>query len=134
MDKYEDIINLPHHKSTKYPHMSMYDRAAQFSPFAALVGHDEAIKETARLTDKKIELSEYEMSVLDEKFQVVIENIGTTKVFTFEYFVPDIKKEGGKYTTITGCIKNVDTVNGVVTLKDYTAININDIVDINTNL
>lgn len=130
MNKYDDIINLPHHKSTKYPSMSNYDRAAQFSPFAALVGHDEAIKETARQTTKKIELSEYEKSILDEKMQDVISNINTSKIFTFEYFVPDKFKEGGEYTTIANCIKNVDVVNGVIILRDYTIININDIIDI----
>ena len=65
--KYADIINLPHHQSRKHPHMPVEDRAAQFSPFAALTGHDAAIKETARLTDRKIELDEYEIAALDEK-------------------------------------------------------------------
>lgn len=131
MGKYDDIINLPYQKSTKYPHMSNYDRAAQFSPFAALVGHDEAIKETARQTDKKIELSEYEKSILDEKFQIVMDNIGNDKLFTFEYFVKDSKKEGGLYRSITGSIKTVDTVNRLVILRDYTSISIADIIDIN---
>ena len=71
MSEYEDIINLPHPTSSRHPRMSLYDRAAQFSPFAALTGHDEAVKETARLTDKKIELDDDTKAKLNEKLQII---------------------------------------------------------------
>ena len=74
-DKYNDIINLPHHRSEKHPQMSMINRAAQFSPFAALTGHDAAIKETARLTDERIELDESAKAIIDERLQYIEENI-----------------------------------------------------------
>ena len=86
LHKYDDIIGMPHHQSSKHPHMPLADRAAQFSPFAALSGHGDAIRETARLTDKKMELSEDQREHLNDRFAFVIENIreqrkGKTKIF-----------------------------------------------------
>ena len=91
MDPYEDIINLPHHVSPKRPQMSMQDRAAQFSPFAALTGYEDAIKETGRLTDVKIELSDEDRELLDQKQQYLQEHIGDRPEITITYFVPDEK-------------------------------------------
>ena len=86
--KYDDIINLPHHDSKKHPQMSLHDRAAQFSPFAALTGHKAAINETARLTDEKQILSEDVIAKLNEQLNLIKENIGTNPIVTITYFVP----------------------------------------------
>ena len=96
--KYEDIINMPHHVSASRPRMSMIDRAAQFSPFAALTGYDAAVKETARLTDKCIEPDEYEKAALDEKLRIALKN--PEKEITITYFKPDAKKDGGAISTV----------------------------------
>ena len=130
IDMYNDIIDKPHHVSSKRPHMSMYDRAAQFAPFAALTGHDEAIEETARLTDRRIELSEDEKIELDSKFQYVMEHVGDGTEFEFTYFVPDATKSGGKYITYVGAIRNIDIFKGIITFTDKSAIKIADIVNI----
>lgn len=96
---YEDILRLPHHKAANRPHMSMHDRAAQFSPFAALTGFDGVIAETGRRTDQKVELSEYQMTLLDQKLTLIDDAIqdGYHPVVTVVYFVPDTKKDGGSY-------------------------------------
>ncbi len=93
MGKYDDIINLPHFVSKKHPQMSLYQRSAQFAPFAALVGYDEAIEETARLTDKKIELSDGEIEIINSKLQEIKEIIDNKPQIEITYFVPDSKKE-----------------------------------------
>ena len=85
-NNYEDIINLPHHVSTKRPQMPLKDRAAQFAPFAALTGHDEAIKETARLTDERIELDESTLAILNDKIQIILDNLDIEPEITVTYF------------------------------------------------
>lgn len=92
-DQYDDIINLPHHVSKTRPQMSMVDRAAQFSPFAALTGYDAAIKETGRLTDEKVNLSEEEKEALDRKQQILMEWLGDHPALTITFFVPDEKSQ-----------------------------------------
>lgn len=104
-DQYDDIINLPHHVSKTRPQMSMVDRAAQFSPFAALTGYDAAIKETGRLTDEKVNLSEEEKEALDRKQQILMEWLGDHPALTITFFVPDEKKSGGAYMTKSGNLK-----------------------------
>lgn len=126
--KYEDIINMPHHVSSKRQPMSMIDRAAQFSPFAALTGYDAAVKETARLTDKRIELDEYEKAALDAKLRITLENRGEEIIIT--YFKPDTKKDGGAYISITGKIKKIDEYKREVILVDGLKISIEDIMEI----
>ena len=116
--KYNDIINLPHHQSSKHPRMSIHDRAAQFSPFAALTGHDEAIKETARLTDEWVELDEDVKVELDKKIRFIKENIGTDLEVTITYFKPDETKEGGKYCSVTGQVKKIDEYSNTILMKD----------------
>lgn len=106
--KYDDIISLPRPVS-RHPRMPMGDRAAQFSPFQALSGHGDAIKETARLTDRKIELTEDEKTVLDEKLRLLLET-GGTGVFT--WFLPDERKDGGAYITAEGVVKKIDPLEG----------------------
>ena len=109
---YSYIIHLPHHKAANRPHMSMYDRAAQFSPFAALSGFDGVIAETGRLTDRRIELSESERSLLDQKLTLIDDVIqdGYHPEITVEYFVADQRKDGGEYREYTGKVRQIDTV------------------------
>ena len=121
---YEDIINLPHHVSAKRPQMSMLDRAAQFSPFAALTGYDDAIHETGRLTDKKIDLSE----------QILMERLGDHPALTVTYFVPDAKKSGGAYVTKRGNLKKIDEFERLMMLMDGTKIPLDDVADIESEL
>lgn len=110
-DEYKDIINLPHHVSSKRPQMPMLDRAAQFSPFAALTGYDDAIHETARLTNDKIDLSEEEKETLDRKQQILSEKLSVHPALTITYFVPDARKSGGAYVTISGNLKRLTALN-----------------------
>ena len=127
MGAYDDIINLPHPTSARHPRMPLADRAAIFSPFQALVGHGAAIEETARLTDHKIELTEDEKAVLDEKLRLLLE---TGAPGTFTWFQPDEKKDGGAYVTNLGTIKKIDPLQGIVVLMDGTVIPIEDILEI----
>ncbi len=127
MGAYDDIINLPHPSSAKHPRMPMSDRAAQFSPFAALTGHGAAIEETARLTDRRIELTEEEKTVLDEKLRLLLETGGEGMI---TYFLPDERKDGGAYVAKLGTIKKIDPLEGRVILTDRTAIPIKDILEI----
>ena len=127
MGAYDDIINLPRPTSARHPRMPMIDRAAQFSPFAALVGHGAAIEETARITDQKAELTEDEMALLDERLRLLLETGGAG---AFTYFLPDERKEGGAYVTAVGAVKKIDPLEGVVILTDGTVIPIEDIGEI----
>ena len=127
MGAYDDIINLPHPNSAKHPRMSMIDRAAQFSSFAALTGHGAAIEETARLTDRRIELTEEEKTVLDEKLRLLLETVGEGMI---TYFLPDERKDGWAYVTKLGTIKKIDPLEGRVILTDHTPIHIEDILEI----
>ena len=127
---YDDVINLPHHVSSKRPQMSMLDRAAQFSPFAALTGYDDAIQETERLTDEKINLSEEEKEALDRKQQILLERLDERPALTVIYFVPDEKKSGGAYVTKSGNLKKIDEVERMMTLTDGTKISLDDVYDI----
>ena len=109
---YADILMLPHHKAANRPHMSMHDRAAQFSPFAALTGFDGVIAETGRRTDRKIELSESQMILLNQKLTLIDDTIqdGYHPMVTVVYFVPDARKDGGSYQEHTGEVRQVDPV------------------------
>ena len=108
---YADILTLPHHKAANRPHMSMHDRAAQFSPFAALTGFDGVIAETGRMTDRKAELSESQMILLNQKLTLIDDAIqdGDHPLVTAVYFVPDAKKDGGSYQEYTGKVRQVDS-------------------------
>lgn len=125
---YEDIINLPHHVSKKRPQMPMADRAAQFSPFAALTGHDAAIKETARLTEDRIDLDEGELEILNMRFQLLFDNLDSSPEVTFTWFKPDIRKAGGSYETTHGTVKKIDHQNRLITMHDQTTIPMDDVV------
>ena len=127
MGAYDDIINLPHPTSARHPRMPMADRAAQFSPFAALTGHGAAIRETARLTDRKIELTEDEKTVLDEKLCLLLDT-GGEAVFT--WFLPDERKDGGAYVTAAGSIRKLDLPGRRVILTGGAVIPVEDILEI----
>ena len=127
MSEYDDIIDLPRPKSKHEP-MPMSDRAAQFSPFAALTGYGDAIDETARLTDARIELSEEERAELDYKQQYLAALDAPTVTVT--YFVPDERKSGGAYVTHTGVLKRVDEVERMVVFKDGLRVPLDEVMDI----
>lgn len=133
-DTYEDIINLEHHTSKKHPNMSITDRAAQFSPFAALTGHEEALKETERLTDYKIELEDELKDRLDEKIKIIIDKIEQKPEITITYYIPDEKKSGGKYAEETGCIVKIDSINGNIYMDNGKKIKVEDIIDLDSNI
>lgn len=128
--KYDDIINLPHHVSNKHPRMSLEDRSAQFAPFSALTGYADAIKETERVTDRRKDIDENLQSVLDNKLHLIKESINTRPKITFTYFVPDLKKYGGEYVTVTGIVRKIDNYDQVIILEDMTKIPIFEVIDI----
>ncbi|HBQ29403.1 MAG TPA: hypothetical protein DD719_08525 [Desulfotomaculum sp.] len=134
MNPYDDIINLPHHTSTSRPRMSAHDRAAQFSPFAALTGYDAAINETARLTDKRAELDEYSKADLNERLYIIQGQMDEQPEVSITYFQPDKKKSGGAYITATGCVKKIDEYERTLVMKDETKIPIDDIFEIDGEL
>ena len=127
MNKYSDIIDHPHHQSKTRPHMSMQQRAAQFMPFAALSGFDDAVKETFRITDQRVELDEDELALLNDKLQYLYVTKSSHPQVSITYFVNDIAKEGGSYETITGTVKNIDSVFYAVVMDDGMIIPIKDI-------
>ena len=132
--QYDDIIDLPHHVSATRPRMSMIDRAAQFSPFAALTGYDAAIKETGRLTDRRIELTEDSRATLDRKQQLLLDNLADHPEVSVTYFVPDERKAGGAYITVTGNVKKVDDYQRLLILTDGTKIPLDEILDMESEL
>lgn len=125
--KYHDIINLPHHTSPRRSHMAMTDRVAQFFPFAALTGYDAAVKETARLADRRIELDEYEKADLDERLRLIQEHLGEQPDIKIKFFKPDERKAGGAYLSITGVIKKIDSFERYVVMIDGKKIPIDEI-------
>ena len=130
MGKYDDIINLPHHVSSIHPHMPMIDRAAQFQPFRALVGYEDAVHETARLTDERVELTEDEKALLDTKLQKLADSLSCQPQVTVTWFQPDKRKTGGAYVTTTGQLKKIDDFAGVLILLGGERIMIGDILNI----
>ena len=127
---YGDIINLPHHVSTTHSHMTAIDRAAQFSPFAALTGYDAAIKETARLTEERVKLDEYMKDVLNYRLLIIADRIKDHPKIAITYFQPDAKKNGGNYVTAISTAKKIDEYERVVVMTDGTSIPIGEIISI----
>ena len=127
--RYDDIIHLPHPEPKRHQRMPMEKRAAQFSPFAALTGHEDAINETARLTETKVELDENTKAILDAILQAIQDSRekGEEQEATFTWFQPDKKKDGGSYTVSTGTVKKIDAVFRKVILMDGQEIPIDDI-------
>lgn len=131
---YKDIINLPHPQSIKHPQMSIHDRAAQFSPFAALTSHGTAIKETSRLTDRRIEISEDRKIMLDIKLAILADKIADRPEAAITYFLPDEKKAGGSYVTVSGTVKKIDSYERMMVLVEGKKIFIDDILEIESEL
>ena len=129
-NRYDEIINLPHHVSTTRPQMPLSDRAAQFAPFAALTGYDSAIKETGRLTDERIELDEEALAALDRKYQLLMDALDDEPEVTIIYFQPDERKAGGQYVSATGTVKKVDTFGRRILLQDGTRIPLDSVYDL----
>ena len=127
IDRYDDIINLPHPEPTTRPRMAMENRAAQFSPFAALTGYDDATREEARLVDIKQELSEDMKDMLDAKLAIIEQHIKEVPSVAVTYFLPDTKKAGGRYVTVSGKVKKLDGVESVIHMTDGTKIPIGDV-------
>lgn len=126
-NKYDDMIYLPNPTPTCKPRMSLHDRAAQFSPFAALTGYDDAVEETARLTDTRLELSEDMKTILNEKMQMIVDNMDSEPIVTITYFVPDKKKSGGAYVDVTGVVKEIDEYERCIVMTDKKKIPIEQI-------
>ena len=131
---YDDIINLPHHVSKTRPRMSLEQRSAQFAPFSALTGYEDEIIETGRLTTDRIDLDEERKQILDRKLKAIIENISIQPLIRLTYFVPDNKKDGGAYVTTTGKVRKIDTYKNIIVLADKLEIQINNIIDIDTDM
>lgn len=127
---YDDIIDLLHPTSERHPRMPMANRAAQFSPFAALTGYEDTVKETARLTDRKAELTEEEKSVLDARLRLLEGRAGGGEGVSLTYFQPDSRKQGGTYRTVTGAVKKWDGYTREVVLTDGRRIPVEDILEI----
>lgn len=130
---YDDIMHLPHPVSTKHPPMPVSVRAAQYSPFAALTGHDAAIRETARLTERKLELDEDTINILDMKLHVLSERINEQPEVSITYFKADKAKEGGSYETIMGFIRKIDMNRHTVVMENGNVILIDDIFEIESD-
>ena len=130
MSKYDEIINIPHFDPVNHKRMSMMERSAQFSPFAALTGYSESVKETARLTKGKIELSEDMKYEIDNKLQLIDDHIKEKPEVSVLYFIRDKKKSGGDYNEYTGVIRRIDKVNSKIIFADKTVIDLKDIIDI----
>lgn len=128
--RYDDIINLQHHQSVTRKHMSMCDRAAQFMPFQALTGYGDAVKETARLTEKRIELDEYAKAEINAKLQFLQEHMDDGLEVIVTYFVPDEKKAGGKYVTDTGTVKKIQKFERILIMENESEIPIEEIYSI----
>ena len=131
MSEYDDIIDLPRPKSAHEP-MPMGDRAAQFSPFAALTGYEDAIDETARLTDARVELGESAVEELERKLIDLAARISERPEISVTYFVPDARKEGGAYVTRTGTLKRIDELGRELVFADGARIAVGDIISVET--
>ncbi len=132
--RYDDIINLPHPTSLKHPRMSVYNRAAQFSPFSALTGYDELVDETARLTESRSELDEQRKAALDESLRLLLEHINEAPELNIMYFVPDLRKYGGEYVSHSGRLRRIDGFERSVLFEDGLKVSIDDIYDIDSPL
>ena len=128
--RYDDIIFLPHHQSTERAHMSLHDRAAQFAPFAALTGHEEAIEETARITDEKIILDETVIDRINETLYEISLHLSEKWNVSISYFKPDTLKQGGAYLTDVGSIKRIDAIEKLVIMDSGIKIKMEQIVGI----
>lgn len=132
--RYDDMVYMQNPTPTCKPRMSLCDRAAQFSPFAALTGYEDAVEETARLTDKRLELSEEMKTILNEKMQMIVDNLDSEPIVTITYFVPDKKKSGGAYVGVTGVVKEIDEYERCIVMTYKKKIPIEQIREIDGEL
>lgn len=132
--KYDEIINFPHHVSKTRPQMPMSDRAAQFSPFAALTGYDSAIKETGRLTDEKIDLDEESLTALNMRYQMLTDALEERPEVRITYFKPDERKAGGAYVTTAGAVRKIDDFEQTIIMQDGTRIPMGDVLSLEGEL
>lgn len=145
--RYDDMLHLPHHVSRRHPPMTLANRAAQFAPFAALTGYDAELEEAGRRTDRRIELSESERALLDERLRLLQAWLSrmpgkwaapatpdfTMPEVTVTYFIPDERKEGGAYTAITGTLRRIDPIQRTLLMTDGTDIPLDDVLQISSN-
>ena len=130
MNRYDDIINLPHHISPTRKQMSMHDRAAQFAPFAALVGYDDAVAETARLTETRPELDEQEQRAINERLAYIADHINEQPQMCIRYFIPDERKNGGAIVEVSGKTYRISNTDATIVLTDGCKIRLSDIIDL----
>ena len=130
---YEDIINLPRPVSKKHPQPPLSERAARFAPFAAITGYEEMVLEEARVTEEKIELDECALILLDKKLNILQKHLSQSPEITVTYFVPDKKKTGGAYRTITGIVKRIDPYQKILILQNDEKIQIEDIYNLKSD-
>ena len=131
---YEDIVNLPRHISQVHPQATMADRAARFSPFAAISGYEDMVKEAARVTEERIDITDATKELLNEKLNMIIEFLDEEPEVTITYFEPDKKKDGGAYISITGTVKRIDEYERIVLMSDDKKIRIDEIYAIESDL
>lgn len=131
---YEDIVNIPRHISKVHPQATMADRAARFSPFAAISGYEDMVKEAARVTEERIDITDATKELLNEKLNMIIEFLDEAPVVTITYFEPDKKKDGGAYISITGTVKRIDEYERIVLMSDDKKIRIEEIYAIESDL
>lgn len=132
--RYDDIIGLPRHQSSKHQPMPRSGRAAQFAPFAALSGYDAAVQETARLTERQLEVDEEGLALMNEKLHALLEVIHDQPEITITFFEPDTRKAGGAYISVTGRIRRIDEVRRLIILTDRTEITMDSICQIDCSL
>lgn len=132
--RYDDLLNLPHHVSTVHPHMSLYDRAAQFAPFKALTGYEDDVEESARLTDERIDLDEDRIERLDARLQILEDHLAEAPTVSFTFFQPDSRKDGGSYETVSGVVKKIDVIQRSIILKSGQTIAIDSVYNIDGEL
>lgn len=128
-NQYDDMIDLPHPTSARHRRMSVLDRAAQFSPFAALTGYEAAVQETARLTEDWREPDESVLEQLDEQLKLLREHLAERPVVHITYFLPDEKKTGGRYVSVTGQVRKLDEYEHQIIFTDGTRIPVSEIVE-----
>lgn len=132
--RYDDIIDLPHFVSKDRRHMSNYDRAAQFAPFDALTGYDEAIEETGRTTENEIVLGGYEMEVLEQKFQILLSRLNERPLVKIRYFIPDLYKDGGSYKEEEVIVRRIDMNRRILISEDKKSYDLAYIVNVSSDL
>lgn len=131
--RYDDMINLPHHQSESRNHMSLHDRAAQFSPFAALSGYEDAIEETGRITEERIILDETAEVKINEQLAYIASHLGERITVSVTYFKPDHRKSGGSYLTDIGVVRKIDEVNHLLVMESGMKISMEQIIEIDSN-